>query len=158
MWYLARTKYGNELTAQVNLKAQGFESYFPLAQLERIRKGRLEIVEEPAFRGYIFISFDPITQSAYHINNTKGVSQLVVFDGQIASIPNHIIENIKKTFQDFKHSDRYQKDQQVKIISGPFKDFDAIFMGHDGETHCYVAITLLNRRELIKIDLKMVAL
>lgn len=157
MWYLIRTKYGNEETAQTNLERQGFETYKPLISLEKIAKGKLQTVIEPAFRGYVFVSFDPHTQSAYKINNTQGVYGLVTFGGVIASIPLYVVESIRKTFEAYEHSDGYQRGENVRVIAGPFAGLDAIFAEPDGDKRSIIMLTLLNQNKAITIENKFIA-
>jgi transcriptional antiterminator RfaH len=157
MWYLIRTKYGNEETAQTNLERQGFETYKPLISLEKIARGKLQTVIEPAFRGYVFVSFDPQTQSAFSINNTQGVYGLVSFGGLLVSIPSREIESIKKTFEQYEHSDGYKQGENVRIIAGPFKGLDAIFSEPDGDKRSIIMLTLLNQNKSVIIENKFIA-
>lgn len=157
MWYLIRTKYGNEETAQANLERQGFQTYKPLISLEKITKGKLQTVIEPAFRGYVFVSFDPMTQSAYKINNTQGVYGLVTFGGMIASIPDYVVDSIIKSFERFEHSDGYKSGENVRIIAGPFKGLDAIFSEPDGDKRSIIMLNLLNQQKAITISNKFIA-
>ena len=157
MWYLIRTKYGNEETAQTNLERQGFETYKALISLEKIAKGKLQTVIEPAFRGYVFVSFDPQTQSAFKINNTQGVYGLVTFGGMIASIPDYVVDSIIKAFERFEHSDSYKPGENVRIIAGPFKGFDAIFSEPDGDKRSIIMLNLLNQNKAITIENKFIA-
>ena len=157
MWYLIRTKYGNEETAQANLERQGFETYKPLISLEKITRGKLATVVEPAFRGYVFVSFDPETQSAMSINSTQGVYGLVNFGGCIISIPGYVIDRIKKTFEDYEHSDGYKRGENVRIIGGPFKGLDAIFSEPDGDKRSVIMLNLLNQNKAITISNKYIS-
>jgi len=157
MWYLIRTKYGNEETAQTNLERQGFQTYKPLISLEKIAKGRLQTVIEPAFRGYVFVSFDPAAQSAFKINNTVGVYGLVTFGGVIASIPDYVVDCIVKSFEKYEHSDGYKTGESVRIIDGPFKGFDAIFAEPDGDKRSIIMLNLLNQNKAITIENKFIS-
>lgn len=157
MWYLIRTKYGNEETAQTNLERQGFETYKPLISMEKIAKGKLQTAIEPAFRGYVFVSFDPERQSAFKINNTQGVYGLVTFGGTIAQIPDYVVDSIRKAFEQYEHSDGYRPGETVHIISGPFKGFDAIFSEPDGNMRSIIMLNLLNQNTAITIENKFIS-
>ena len=157
MWYLVRTKYGNEETAQINLERQGFETYKPLITLEKMRKGRLEAAIEPAFRGYVFVCFDPQSQSAYKINNTTGVYGLVSFGGSLCTIPSYVIDRIRKTFENAAHSDGFKAGEVVHITDGPLEGLAAIFKEPDGEKRSVIMLNLLNKHVSITIDNKFIA-
>jgi len=155
-WYLIRTKYGNEELAQDNLERQGFATYKPMINLERLRKGKLEARIEPAFRSYVFVNFDPRTQSAYTINNTTGVTSLVSFGGILASIPNQTIEIIRKTFEHAEHSDGFKSGEVVHITAGPLKGLTAIFQEPNGLKRSDIMLELLKKQTLITIENKFI--
>ena len=157
MWYLIRTKYGNEETAQTNLERQGYQTYKPLIKFEKIIRGKLQDVIEPAFRGYVFVSFDPETQSAFSINNTKGVYGLVNFGGYLAKIPSKVIDSIAETFHLYEHSDAFHRGENVRILAGPFKGLDAIFSEPDGDKRSIILLNLLNQQKAITISNKLIA-
>jgi transcriptional antiterminator RfaH len=156
-WFLARTKYGNEQTASDNLESQGYGSYYPVIDIEKLVDGKRKTVTEPAFRGYVFVNFDPDTQSAFRVNNTKGVYQLVVFGGEITPIHDSIISAIRAAFEAKAISRLPQKGEAVTIKSGPFKGLDAIFQEPDGEARSLILINLLNQQKTIIIDNKSIA-
>lgn len=156
MWYLVTTKYGNEETAQANLNNQSFETYFPLIDVTKTVDGKRKTVTEPAFRGYVFVQFDPEIQSAHKINNTIGVYSLVSFGGEIVPINHYVIENIKKTFERMAVSTSPEAGDTVRITSGPFKDFEAIFQEPEGSERSKILLNLLNQQQLLIIDNKSI--
>lgn len=158
MWYLVTTKYGNEDTAQINLENQHFETYVPLIDVTKTLNGKRQTVTEPAFRGYVFVQFDPQVQSAHKINNTLGVYGLVCFGGEIVPIHNHVIENIKKTFERMAVSTAPVRGDIVRVTSGPFKDFEALFDEPDGKERSKILLNLLNQQQLLIIDNKSITI
>lgn len=155
-WYLVTTKYGNEDTAQINLNNQHFETYVPLIDVTKTLNGKRQTVTEPAFRGYVFVKFDPEIQSASKVNNTTGVNRLVSFGGEIVSIQSYVIDNIKKTFERMVVSTAPVRGDVVRVTSGPFKDFEAIFDEPDGKERSKILLNLLNQQQLLIIDNKSI--
>lgn len=159
MWHLAYTHYGQEERAQRKLNEQGLECYLPFITFERRDpSGRFRKITEPAFKKYLFIRFDPNTQSAYKINNTPGVVCLVSFHLTLARIPDQVIESIKKTFEHYEHSDRLNPGAKVHIIGGAFAGLDAIFHEHDGDNRSKIMLNLLNKKMLITLDNNLISL
>lgn len=151
-WYLAKTKYGNEHIACRNLDTQGFGTYCPEIDIEKRVGGKRRTVTEPAFRGYVFVDFDPAVQSAGAINNTTGVYGLVLFGSELTEIPSHTIDNIRKTFESKQVTTMPQAGDLVRITGGPFKDLEAIFKEPDGDARSVILLSLLNQKQLIIID------
>ena len=54
-WYLVHTKIRQEAVALANLQRQGFECFLPLIWVEKLRRGNLQVVQEPLFPRYLFI-------------------------------------------------------------------------------------------------------
>ena len=57
-WYLVHTKARQEATALTNLERQNYRCYMPMLHLEKIRRGKSVIVEEPLFPSYVFVQLD----------------------------------------------------------------------------------------------------
>ena len=48
-WYVIHTKPRQEQRALTNLQQQGYRCYLPMITLEKLARGRLNLVEEPLF-------------------------------------------------------------------------------------------------------------
>lgn len=75
-WYLVHTKIRQEAVALANLQRQGFECFLPLIWVEKLRRGNLQVVQEPLFPRYLFIrlGMGAESQSWAPIRSTLGVS------------------------------------------------------------------------------------
>ena len=87
-WYVVHTKIRQEALAMTNLNRQGFECYMPMLKMEKMRRHKATLVEEPMFPRYLFIRLDTSGSgpSWSPIRSTLGVSQLVRFGGQPAVV------------------------------------------------------------------------
>ena len=94
-WYLAYTKPRSEQIALVNLQQQGFEAYLPL--YKKIKSSRDGLVEmfEPMFPRYILFRPGQPQQSISTVNNTKGVSNIVRFGFEPASLSEDVVALIR---------------------------------------------------------------
>ena len=59
-WYLVQSKPRNEARALENLLRQGYETYLPLIEVERLQRGKLLKRLEPLFPRYLFLHLEII--------------------------------------------------------------------------------------------------
>jgi transcriptional antiterminator RfaH len=92
-WYLVHTKPRQEQRALDNLQWQGYECYFPTMPAEKLRLGKLDVVDQALFPRYLFIRLGqgPAAQSWTPIRFTKGVSRLVMFGTTPAKVDDALI-------------------------------------------------------------------
>jgi transcription antitermination factor NusG len=78
-WYAVQTKSRGEQEAHVNLKRQGFMSFYPFRRVRDRRKvpgraqWRVEWKDVPYFTGYIFVAIRHAGESIADVNDTDGV-------------------------------------------------------------------------------------
>ncbi len=94
-WYVAYTQPKREQLAATNLVHQGFEIYLPLYRtLKKSPDGPL-LRSEPMFPRYIF--FKPgVGKSLSTAKSTRGVSTVLSFGGQPATVKTDTLELIKQ--------------------------------------------------------------
>ena len=157
MWYLVKTKYGREPKAMASLKRRGFETYYPCIDITKLSGGKRTTVTEPAFRGYIFVNVDLEYQQLGFAKHAPEVLYFIRFGDNLMEIPWHVIENIKKTFERMAVSTAPERGDIVRVTSGPFKDFEAIFQEPDGSERSKILLNLLNQQQLLIIDNKSIS-
>jgi transcriptional antiterminator RfaH len=57
-WYVLYTKPRNEKKVAERLSAAGYNVYCPLHKVKRQWSDRMKVVEEPLFKGYLFIQVE----------------------------------------------------------------------------------------------------
>ena len=77
-WFVVQLKPNGFVTAMLNLQKQGYQTFMPMRQVEVRHARRVKTVSRPLFPGYIFVRFDVETTQWRSINNTFGVSGLIV--------------------------------------------------------------------------------
>lgn len=153
-WYLIQCRPKQEQRAQEHLQNQGFESFLPRLQAERIKKGKRQHCDEPLFPGYLFIRLDPQTQNWSTIRSTRGVRQLVQFGGHPAEVPQDIITELQQQQQkQTEPAPALQAGQKLRITQGPFAQLQAIFENYDGEERVIVLLELLHKQHRLKLNL-----
>lgn len=154
-WYVIHTKPRQEQRALLNLQQQGYTCYLPLLAIEKLRHGALTVVQEPLFSRYLFIELDTGQSgpSWGPIRSTLGVSRLVSFGAEPATISADLIEQLhclSETAHDgpermFKHG------ELVQIKDGPFAGIEGIYQMDDGDRRAMVLIELLSRPSALAI-------
>ena len=141
-WYLIYTKPRQEVIALNNLKNQNFETYLPLANREKILKGKKFLISEPMFPRYLFVTLNnDRIQSLSPIRSTKGVHHLVSFAGSPATLDNEAIKKLKTTLDENLIEKAFSKGDNIEIFDGPFKGLEAFFRSYSEQDK---AILLLN--------------
>ena len=160
-WYAACTKSSAEQIARSNLAAQGFEVYLPMMKIgRRVRNlGWGEFIE-PLFPGYLFVRFDPTTKSAAPIRSTKGVTGLVRFGADPATIPDEIIAELRERENSSGlHVDstaRLAPGDKVRMVQGPFAGFVATLEHSDGGARVAVLLAALGSVQHLTVPRAMV--
>ena len=96
-WYVAHTKPRLERAAAEQLQRQDFEVYLPLFKTfcEPGRRRRAA-THEPMFPRYLFLRPTRATQSLSVVRSTVGVSKLVMFGPQPATLADAAVQAIRQ--------------------------------------------------------------
>ena len=125
----------------------------PWLEVEKLRGGRITKVIEPMFSRYLFIQLDQVTTNWGPIRSTLGVSKLVTFGNQAASISNEFVEMLQRTpLQDSKHI--LKQGDEVEIMQGPLKGVKGIFDQQDGELRAMILIELINQSHKVQVSMQ----
>ena len=152
-WYVIHTRPRQEERALENLTRQGYKAWMPWLEVEKIRGGRITKVIEPMFSRYLFIQLDQVTTNWGPIRSTLGVSKLVTFGNQAASISNEFVEMLQRTpLQDSKHI--LKQGDEVEIMQGPLKGVKGIFDQQDGELRAMILIELINQSHKVQVSMQ----
>ncbi len=155
LWYVIHTKPRQEQRALLNLQQQGYSCYLPLLAIEKLRHGALTVVHEPLFSRYLFIELDTSQAgpSWGPIRSTLGVSRLVTFGMEPATISAELIEQIR-TFNQTGRSNperMFRQGDLVQIKDGPFAGVEGIYQMDDGDRRAMVLIELLSKPSALAI-------
>ena len=147
-WYLIHSKIRQERVALENLERQGFECFLPLIRAEKLRRGDLQVVQEPLFPRYLFIRLGTgaQAQSWAPIRSTAGVSRLVTFGQTPAKIDDELIADIliqsNSAEVQLRH---FEAGEPVMVTDGPFVGLEAIYQMPDGEGRVMVLLNILSK-------------
>jgi len=163
-WYVLHTYSGYEDNVARNLKqrieSMGMEDKIfnvlvPKEKKIKIKNGRRKTVEERIFPGYVLVQMIVTDDSWYVVRNTPNVTGFI----GSGTTPTPISETEIKTLQKRMgvSEPKYKIDvlvgDPVKIIDGPFKDFDGKVSDIDEEKgKIKVFISVFGRETPVELD------
>ncbi len=150
-WLLAYTKPRRERVAEEHLRRQGYEVLCPQVRIQKIRARRWTWVEEPLFPRYLFVGAgEGLSLGA--VRSTVGVSSLVRFGGEIAPVPEDLVETLRSSAAEHQyHRPIYQQGQKVRIVAGPIATLEGVFEMSEGAERATVLLDLLGRQTPVKV-------
>ncbi|PJA84682.1 MAG: transcription termination/antitermination protein NusG [Candidatus Nealsonbacteria bacterium CG_4_9_14_3_um_filter_35_11] len=163
-WYVLHTYSGYEDAVASSLK-QRIESFgmedkifnvlVPKEKKIKIKNGKRKAVEEKIYPGYILIEMNVTDDSWYVVRNTPNVTGFVgagtvpvpISDEEIKELKKRVGQEVPKYKMDFKIGD------SVKVIDGPFKDFDGKVSEIDKERgRVKILINMFGRDTPMELD------
>jgi transcription antitermination factor NusG len=120
-WFAIYTMSRQEKIVHAELTEDGFESYLPLMRSKRQWSDRIKWIDEPMFRGYVFVRVS--SREYFKILQHRSVLKYISFGGRPSVIPDHHMQSLQRALGeglDFKvTSDRFKPGQQVEVTAGP---------------------------------------
>ena len=156
-WFTVYTKPRQERTALENLQRQGFHCFLPMAvnpyQRRTERKPRIE----PLFPRYMFLQAIADQQSLGPVRSTRGVSSLVRFGVQLATMPEQIIKLISARRD--PQSGLVQLEpvpvqigDKVRVFDGPLAGIEGVFRERKGEKRALLLMSFLGTETTIEVE------
>jgi transcriptional antiterminator RfaH len=130
-WYVIQTKPKKETEAFRNLCDLGCQCLFPKILDYRPAHGRTYEIEKPLFPNYLFVKLI-LAHHYYQTKWTKGVARFVGWGDMPTPIAEEALEIIRNRMDEggrVKMGLDLKLGEEVRIKSGPLKDFIGIFDG-----------------------------
>ena len=129
------------------LQSRNIKTYFPTMRVEPTNPRAAKI--RPYFPGYMFVSIDLDDEGDNALRWTPGTRGLVRFGSEPATVPENLIHELKKRLSQLdalkEREDRMEKGDRVRIVSGPFEGYEAIFDTRlSGKDRVQVLLAYLN--------------
>jgi len=163
-WYVLHTYSGYEDNVSRNLKqrieSMGMEDKIfnvlvPKENKIKIKNGKRKTVEERIFPGYVLVEMIVTDDSWYVVRNTPNVTGFI----GSGTIPTPISEEEIKTLQkrmgvsEPKYKIDVVVNEAIKIIDGPFKDFDGKVSDIDPDRgKIKVLVSVFGRETPVELD------
>jgi transcriptional antiterminator NusG len=164
-WYVLHTYSGYEDAVAKNLKQRieslGMEDKIfnvlvPKEKKIKIKNGKRKVVEEKIYPGYVLVEMIVTDDSWYVVRNTPNVTGFVGAGTTPVPVSLKEIDNLQQRMGD-KDEKQYKievgKGDLVKIIDGPFKDFDGKVSDVDeGRGKVKVLVNMFGRDTPVELD------
>jgi len=163
-WYVIHTYSGYEDAVARNLRqrieAFGMEDKIfnvlvPKEKKIKIRGGKKEIVEEKIYPGYVFVEMIVTDDSWYVVRNTPNVTGFVGSGTTPIPVSDEEMKELLKRIEvkEPQYKIEVKVGDLVKIVDGPFKDFDGKVAEVDEERgKVKVMINLFGRDTPVELD------
>jgi len=163
-WYVLHTYSGYEDAVAKNLKQRIeslsmedkiFNVLVPKEKKIKIKSGKRKVVEEKIYPGYVLVEMIVTDDSWYVVRNTPNVTGFVGAGTVPVPVSTQEIETLKKRtgVEDPQFKIDFKVGDSVKIIDGPFKDFDGRVAEIDEEKgKVKVLINMFGRDTPVELD------
>ena len=156
-WYALRSKPRKEEVLWQQLLARDIDVFFPRIRVHPVNPRSRKL--RPYFPGYMFVQVDLEAVGPSKFNWMPHAIGLVSFDGEPATVPENLIHEVSKRVEEIAAAggefyDGLQQGEQVRVSSGPFAGYEAIFdMRLPGSERMRVLIQMLTDRN-VPVELK----
>ena len=163
-WYAIHTYSGYEDNVARNLKQRveslGYEGKIfnvlvPKEKKIRIKSGKREVIEEKIYPGYVLVEMVVTDDSWYVVRNTPNVTGFIGAGVIPTPLSTNEVDSLMKRMgvDEPKHKFDIVVGDNVKIVDGPFKDFDGRVSEIDEERgRIKVLITMFGRETPVELD------
>lgn len=163
-WYVLHTYSGYEDNVSRNLKQRIesmdmqdyiFDVFVPKEKKIKIKAGKRVTVEERIYPGYVLVDMIVTDASWYVVRNTPNVTGFIGLGTTPTPIDMKEIEALKKRMgvSEPKFKVDVKKGEQVKVVDGPFKNFDGKVEEVDEEKgKLKVLVSLFGRETPVELD------
>lgn len=163
-WYAIHTYSGYEDNVAYNLKQRVesmgmehkiFEIVVPKEKKIKIKDGKRKIIDERIFPGYVLVDMIVTDDSWYIVRNTPNVTGFIGAGNTPTPVSLDEMSHLQKRIQvkEPKYNIDVIKGDAVKIIDGPFKDFDGKVAEIDeARGKIKVLVSMFNRETSVELD------
>ena len=163
-WYVLHTYSGYEDNVAKNLKQRIesldmqdkiFNILVPTEKRIKIKNGKRKVIKERIFPGYVLVEMIVTDDSWYVVRNTPNVTGFTGAGTTPIPISDAEVEVLKKRMgvDEPKYEINYKKGDSVKIVDGPFKDFDGKVQSTDrSRGKVRVLVSLFSRETPVELD------
>ena len=163
-WYVLHTYSGYEDNVSRNLRQRIesmdmqdliFDVMVPIEKKIKIKGGKRTVVEEKIYPGYVLVDMVVTDASWYVVRNTPNVTGFIGLGTTPTPVDPREIEMLKKRMgvSEPKYKIDVENGDSVKIIDGPFKDFDGKVDEVDEEKgRVKVLVSIFGRETPVELD------
>ena len=154
-WIVARNKPNQDKIALINLERQNFEFFQPTFKTMSRRQNKFKEIIKPVFPGYIFIAINLEEKNWHKINNTRGISRIIVFGNEIPLVHCQLIKELKHRFSlnsSPKAVDPFEIGMNAEITNGPFAQLIGKIDNIDANQRIWILLDILGTQTRVSIN------
>ena len=151
-WIAVYTKSRHEKVVIQEFEKKNIEAYCPILKERRQWSDRKRWVEFPLFRSYVFAKIE--LKNSLYILQTMGVHHIIKFQGNISTIPDGIIQNIKNMMDGgftVEQVEYFVKGDEVIVVDGPLKGMDGIVVKIKNENKLVLKVAAIQQAIAVQI-------
>jgi len=152
-WYALWTRSRHEQVVREQLERKGLEAFLPTITRWSHWKDRKKQVDWPLFPGYCFVRFNG--KERLPVLKSTGVVNIVSFDGDIAPIPEHEIESIRRLVESelqFDPCPLIREGMMVEVTHGPLKGVVGRLTRKGAHARLILSVDLIGQAVSVEVD------
>ncbi len=155
MWIIAKTKSRQEYRAEKNLNNQGFKCFLPIINIKKFTNNIWVEKKEVMFSGYLFINIANSAHKTHKINNTYGISKLLVdmVTGNPFTVSNSLIKEVSDGALKASDQGKIGNGDAVVITKGNMSTFSGIFLEKCSKYRAKLLVKFLNSEQELMVNL-----
>lgn len=156
-WYALRSKPRKEDAIWRQLRSDGFDVFYPRLKVNPVNPRSRKI--KPYFPGYMFVLVDLEETGVSRFQWMPHTLGLVSFGGEPAHVPDNLIVELRRRVLEISEAggelfDGLKPGDSVRISSGPFEGYEAIFDARlPGSERVRVLLELLTSKRRLPVEL-----
>ena len=156
-WYALRSKPRKEDAVWRQLRTEDIEVFYPRIRVNPVNPRSQKI--KPYFPGYMFVYLDLEQTGVSRFQWMPHTLGLVSFGGEPSHVPDNLIIEMRKRIVEIAEAggelfDGLHSGDTVRISSGPFQGYEAIFDTRlPGSERVRVLLELLTNKRRVPIEL-----
>jgi transcriptional antiterminator NusG len=163
-WYVIHTYSGYEDNVARNLKQRIesmdmqdliFDVIVPIEKKIKIKSGKRTVIEEKIYPGYVLVEMMVTDASWYVVRNTPNVTGFIGLGTTPTPVDPAEIELLKKRMgvSEPKYKIDVKVGDSIKVVDGPFKDFDAkVDEVDEAKGRVKVLVSIFGRETPVELD------
>jgi len=147
----------NEKIKKNTMQSQISEIVIPKENVIEIKEGKKVVSEKRSFPGYILVNMEMNDKNWYFVRNTPKVTGFVGAGKKPKPLSQKevttILKHIESTQETPKPKYHFEAGEAVKIIDGPFVNFNGVVDSVNEAKHqLKVGVTIFGRSTLVDLD------
>jgi transcription termination/antitermination protein NusG len=152
-WYAIWTRSRHELIVREQLTRKGLDAFLPMITKWSRWKDRKKQIDWPLFPGYCFVKLSP--DNRLTVLKCTGVVSIVSFNGEMALIPGHEIESIRRLVEtdlQFDPCPLIKQGMLVEVVHGPLRGVVGRLVRKGTHARLVLSVALIGQGVSVQVD------